>query len=92
MELPGTEQGRETNNSYTHCCIAAQLDITIHEKVVEVGSSLDSGVSESCDVSPVRSQCCQFSVLQFQLRVNNVPVLTMPHEEGEGPAHGLSSH
>ena len=69
------------------CVYQTLQSLTVDEKVVEVGATLDRGVQESCDVRAVFCEVLHFSlVLQTQLWKHHVPVLSVPHKQWNSPA------
>ena len=60
--------------------------LTVHKEVVEVTPALHGGVEEASYVRPVLRQVLHFPlVVLAQLRVDHVPVLTVPHKQRNGP-------
>lgn len=63
--------------------------LTVDEKVVEVGATLHGGVEEASHVGAVFGEFVHLSlVVQTQLWVDHVPVLTMPHKQRNSPVMG----
>lgn len=68
--------------------MSCQWMLTIDKEVVEISLALHRGIQESCHIGTVFRQLLHLPlVVQTELRVDHVPVLTMPHKQRNGPVH-----